>query len=125
MGASLEMLSSASCRWIPQNDTLPCGEPYSGMNPVKSVNESSCQDVNGLRRSGNWQPTKAIHDPRVDRERIALGEWRAVETSHIRPMSVHAAWEQTAPEWINQTVAGVWGASPVPRPPAELTHPRR
>jgi hypothetical protein len=95
------------------------------MNPNKRVKESSCQDVNGLRRSGYWQPVEAIHDPRMNRKRIALGEWLAVETSHIMPANVHAAWEETASEWINQTVAGAWGSSSVPRPSAELTDPRR
>ena len=82
------------------NDTLACGEPYAGFNFAKHVNEHSCQDLNGRRRSGHW--FDASGRTRSNRDREAFGEWRVLESWDVKPVQAHhetAQWEETPVAW--------------------------
>lgn len=108
------------CRWIPGNDTLNCGNVYSGYNPLSNMNEVHCLDQDGSRRSGFWQQVKGFEwtDPSIQ---PGLTDWQKLQTPHEHIVPVNetdnmSRWETVIePDWISrdsQRFAGIWQEPP-------------
>jgi hypothetical protein len=111
------------CRWIEHNDTLPCGCPYNGKNPVSHINEQHCLDIDRRRRSGLWKTSEGDGRPPESEwnaePRQALGEWRLRDIEPKFLVALNAStWDAPVdPSWQERDrlrFAGVWEVPPDP-----------